>query len=57
MNFDFNSGILTVLLVLVAWIKADQVSVWKRLNNHTHVVECEDKNCNVKMNGVVLKNE
>ena len=57
MSFDFNTGILTVILVLVAWVKADLASVWKRLNNHTHVVECDDKNCNVKMNGVVLKGE
>jgi hypothetical protein len=57
MTFDLNTGILTVIMALLVWIKADLVSVWKRLNNHTHVIECKDKECNVKMNGVVVRGE
>jgi hypothetical protein len=57
MTFDLNTGILTVIMALLVWIKADLVSVWKRVNNHTHVIECNDKDCNVKMNGVVVRGE
>lgn len=52
MVFDLNTGILTVNLVLLAWIKADQISLWKRVNNHTHMIKCDNKDCDVEMNGV-----
>lgn len=56
MDFDLNSGLLTMNLALLAWIKMDQISLWKRLNNHTHDAECEnDKKCKVIIGGVMSR--
>lgn len=57
MIFDLNTGILTVNLVLLAWIKADQINLWKRVNNHTHDVKCDSRECNLVFNGVIIKGE
>lgn len=54
MQFDLNSGLLTVNLVLLAWVKADQISLWKRVNTHKHEIKCEV--CKeVETTGVLLR--
>jgi hypothetical protein len=47
MDFDLNSGLLTLIVILVGWIKLDISSLWKRVNKHRHVVKCANKQCDI----------
>jgi hypothetical protein len=51
--FDLNTGLLTLNLVLLGWVKLDQISLWKRVNSHKHKANCERK-CEIEIDGVLI---
>lgn len=53
MTFDLNTALLSLLVVLVTWIKKDQLDLWKRVNTHSHKATCERK-CEIEVDGVLI---
>lgn len=51
------SGMQGITLFLVGWIKLDISELWKRANNHGHVIECDGSECKPKTTGVIVRKE
>ena len=43
-----------IIILILGWIKIDQKDMWRRMNNHYHVVNCDNKECRSLKTGNVI---